>query len=98
MPYYFTASKIVPCLLFRLRCRIIDIKDVKRYKYGDELTCRVCKQSTETVEHILCECTALVSHQCSKGDEYSEQLETLEEVIVRLEEFIDITEEQEEEE
>ena len=68
--------------------------NVKRYKYGDELTCRVCKQSTETVEHILCECTALVSHQCSKGDEYSDQLETLEEVIVRLEEFIDITEEQ----
>ena len=83
--------------MFRIRCRIIDIKEVQRYKYGDDLTCRGCENCPETVNHVLCECTALNSPRCSVGDEYSEILETLEKVVRRAEEFLEIVEEGDEE-
>ena len=93
---HFKASH--SCLLFRVRCRIIDVKEVQRYKYGEDLICRGCGNYPETVEHVLCECTALNSQPCAKGDEYSELFEKLEKVIMRTEEFMDIVEEGEEEE
>ena len=93
--YHFTVSH--SCLLFRLRCRIIDIKEVQRYKYEGDMSCRGCENSMETVEHVLCECTALSSQPCARGDEYSDSIETTEKVICRVKEFMDLVDEQEEE-
>ena len=93
--YHFTASH--SCLLFRLRCRIIDIKEVQRYKYEEDMSCRGCENSMETVEHVLGECTALSSQPCAGGDEYSDSIETAEKVICRVKEFMDLVDEQEEE-
>ena len=92
--FHFTVSRA--CLLFRVRCRIINIKDVQRYKFGDDQSCRVCGDSDETINHVLTECSALTRQQVGVGDEYSEDLEVLDRVIQRVEEFQDAVEEQEE--
>ena len=81
------------CLLFRLRCQKTVIKEVQRYKYEEEMS----GNSIETVKHVLCECTTLNNQWCSRGDEYSNSLQTTEKVISRVKEFIDLVEDQEEE-
>ena len=85
--YHLTVSH--SCLLFRLRSRIIDVKELHRYKYGDNQTCRCCDTIDETVVHVLKECSGLTSEACEEGDEFSEDMKTLEKVVVRLEEFMD---------
>ena len=92
--FHFTVSRA--CLLFRVRSRIINIKDVQRYKFGDDQSCRVCGDAEETIDHVLTECSALTRQQVGVGDEYSEDLEVLDRVIQRVEEFQDAVEEEEE--
>ena len=94
--YHFKASQ--SCLLFRVRSRSIDIKEAQRYKYGEDMVCRGCGNSPETINHVLCECPSLKSQQCSRGDEYSEVLATLEKVVLRAEEFMQMIDNEEEEE
>ena len=96
--YLFHFAVTQACLLFRVRSRIINIKDVQRYKYGEDLCCRVCSGSEETIDHVLTSCPALTHQQVSVGDEYSDDLEVLECVIRRVEEFQEKVDEQEEEE
>ena len=42
-------------MIFKIRCRMLGIKDNYRNKY-DNTTCRLCNQSEETQKHILAEC------------------------------------------
>ena len=86
--YHFTVNHA--CLLFRVRCRIADIKDLQRYKYGSDQGCRCCDvDAEETLDHVLSECPGLCSQQCSSGDEYSEDMLVLERVVTRIQEFTD---------
>ena len=57
-----------------------------------------CTGSEETIDHVLTSCPALTHQQVSVGDEYSDDLEVLECVIRRVEEFQEKVDEQEEEE
>ena len=85
------------CLLFRVRSRIVDVKEFHHYKYPeDNRGCRACGQSIETLAHVLGECNTLHSPTCDVGDEYSEDLSVLEKVVVRTQEFMDKVEELEE--
>ena len=93
--FHFTARHA--CLLFRVRCRIVDVKDILSYKYEDSQMCRSCNSVDETLNHVLCECPALTSECCSQGDEYSENMNLLEKVIHRIEEFLDKVDEEDEE-
>ena len=88
-PYIYHLTVSHSCLLFRLRSRIIDVKELHRYKYGDNQTCRCCEDNEETVGHMLKECPGLVSDSCEEGDEYSEDLDVLKKVVCRIEEFVD---------
>ena len=92
--YHFTVHHA--CLLFRVRCRIADIKEFQRYKYGNDLGCRCCDGDAETLDHVLSECTGLSSQQCSSGDEYSDDMQVLGRVISRVQEFADKVDEREE--
>ena len=93
---HFTVSSA--CLLFRVRCKIVDVKDLHQYKYGDDKVCRCCGTSDETLAHVLTECLGLMSQQCSVGDEFSDDLQVLEKVVVRVQEFIDKVDEEDDDE
>ena len=73
----------------------MDVKDTQRYKYRDDQRCRCCKIADETLVHVLEECPMLLSSPCSNGDEYSDDVAVLEKVVVRVQEFLDKVEEQE---
>ena len=94
--YHFKISH--SCLLFRVRSRTIDIKEAQSFKYGNDMECRGCGDCPETVHHVLCECPALKSEKCNRGDEYSELLSTLEKVVLRAEEFMELIDSEEVEE
>ena len=61
------------------------------------MSCRGCENSMETIEHVLCECTPLSSQPCARGDEYSDSIKTAEKEICQVKEFMDLVDEQEEE-
>ena len=94
--YHFKISH--SCLLFRVRSRTIDIKEAQSFKYGNDMECRGCGDCPETVHHVLCECPALKSEKCNRGDEYSELFSTLEKVVLRAEEFMELIDTEEVEE
>ena len=75
-------------MLFRVRSRIIDVKDLHRYKYGKDTLCRCCGVQDETLNHVLMECSNLDSEPCSENDEFSDELEVLKIVVHRVEEFV----------
>ena len=81
-----------------MRSRTIDIKEAQSFKYGNDMECRGCGDCPETVYHVLCECPALKSEKCNRGDEYSELLSTLEKVVLRAEEFMELIDSEEVEE
>ena len=86
------------CLLFRVRSRIIDIKEFHQYKYENDKLCRCCELCEETLSHVWRDCPNLESEQCEENDEFSEDVEVLEKVVRRVEEFsmkIDIEEDEE---
>ena len=87
--------------LFRVWLRIVDVKELYRYKYGDDTVCRCCGLGEETVNHVWRECGGLESEACQVNDEYSEELEVLEKVLRWVTEFlnrVDVEEEDEVEE
>ena len=81
-------------VLFQVRVRILDVKELRGYKYsGMDNSCRSCGDNTytETLSHILCECTGLVTDRVNDGDEFSTDLEVLKRVSTRAKEFLDLT-------
>ena len=83
--YHFTVHHA--CILFRVRSRIVDVKELHQYKYGDNNICRCCGASQETLQHVFNVCPALASDACNVGDEFSEEISVLEKVVRRVEEF-----------
>jgi hypothetical protein len=65
--------------IFKARTRMIDVKNNYKNKYKN-LTCRACKNETETQEHILEECKAIHDKKdttTSKEDIFSNDLQLL---------------------
>ena len=82
---HFQASQ--SCLLYRVRSRIVDVKEFHHYKYTEnDRVCRACGDSIETLVHVLHECATLVNPVAAAGEK----------VCVRMQEFLDEVEELEE--
>ena len=45
--------------IFQIRTGTIDLRAVRRYKYGTNNMCRLCSQDQESVEQIVNDCTKL---------------------------------------
>ena len=45
--------------LFHIRTGTIDVKTVRKYKYGEDKTCRLCLLSEENAEHIVNDCISI---------------------------------------
>ena len=75
------------CLLFRVRSRIIDVKEFHGYKYKSDQVCRCCGLYEETLAHVWSECPNLETDPCRENDEFSEDLKVLEKIILRINEF-----------
>ena len=91
--YHLTAKHIRT--LFRVRSRTVDIKELHEYKYGNNNICRSCGASEETLQHVFNTCSGLKSDACDVGDEFSDEMKVLEKVVRRMEEFLTITEKNE---
>ena len=66
--------------VFQIRTETYDIKTFRSYMYGDDTTCRLCKNATEDIEHIMNECTEI--ERCNNkrvvvGDEEKENIQTM---------------------
>ena len=42
--------------MFHIRSGSIDLKTNRPYKYGDDVSCRLCKKKPESVNHVVNEC------------------------------------------
>ena len=42
--------------IFHIRTGTIDLKHHRRYKYGNDTTCRLCHQEDEDVDHVVNRC------------------------------------------
>ena len=55
-PYLKKLTRYQASIIFKARCRMIEVKSNYKGSYND-LTCRLCGQQEETQDHILTECT-----------------------------------------
>ncbi len=76
-------------ILFRLRCKNFDIKEWKQHIYTN-MTCRVCGEEGETLDHVLRKCRSVttkpISHRLSV---YTEVEELQREIVERVKSFKD---------
>ena len=45
--------------VFHIRSGTVDLRSHRRYKYGDNSSCRLCGHNDESVEHVVNECPAV---------------------------------------
>ena len=76
--------------IFKAKTRMLDVKNNFRNKYAN-LTCRACKVSNETQEHVLNECQILHTNdmlKVSSREIAAEDLETLREASGKIEKIM----------
>jgi hypothetical protein len=49
--------------IFHVRTHTIDLRGVRKFAYGDNKSCRLCLERTETVEHVVNECPSIERSQ-----------------------------------
>ena len=87
--YFSELNREHACMLFRVRSRVLDVKEFRSFQYDEEdISCRVCGGCSETLSHVLSECPALSSEKCAAGDEYTDNVSKLESVAARAKEFV----------
>ena len=63
------------------------VKEHRQYEYGeDDMLCRLCDCERETLGHVF-QCKEMNSPMVNEGDEYSEDMDKLEAVAVRMCDF-----------
>ena len=72
--------------LFHVRTGIIDLKAVRKYKYKD-LTCRLCAEEEEDIEHVVNKCCKITRTRIIEKIYTSSNEEDMKEVAMRCEEF-----------
>ena len=81
-------------LYFAIRCGIVDLKTVRKYKYGEEdVMCRLCEIDEETLGHVINGC-AKVPRTCLISDIYSLSKDVVVDVVARMKTFVQLVEEQ----
>ena len=72
--------------VFHIRTGTIDLRGVRKYKYGDNTGCRLCLAENETVEHVVNACPKI--HRTTQIDDiYTTKCEDLQEVAKRCIDF-----------
>ena len=72
--------------IFHIRTNTIDLKAVRKYKYGNDTMCRLCSQEPETIEHVVNDCTA-IDRTCLIDNVFTINCEELDEIAKRCIEF-----------
>jgi hypothetical protein len=54
--YMTTLSPKFARKIFHIRTRTVDIRSIRKYTYGDNVSCRLCQNEDETIEHITNKC------------------------------------------
>ena len=84
-------KKMVPSkarILFKVRCKTIDLRGHRQYKYEDT-TCRLCNEGFEDINHVLNECSH-VEHKTepfAENDIYGSDLNKLITVVMKIQDF-----------
>ena len=71
--------------VFHARSGTIDLKAIRKYKYGEDDMCRLCKQASEDIDHIVNHCQMI--SRTDNVDVTSSDCNQLMEVSKRLLEF-----------
>ena len=71
--------------IFHMRTNTIDMRAVRRYKYGENSSCRLCGDESETVDHVINHCTQTGSSEYI--DIFTTDVIELEEIARRCVEF-----------
>ncbi len=86
--YFFELDSSSARILFQVRCKVLDVKVWKRYKYKDVM-CRLCESEEESIEHILwgCHRMPVCSEYHSEMDLYSTDMEVMKAIVRRVKDF-----------
>ena len=80
--------------IFHMRSGTIDLRAIRKYKYGDERSCRLCNDGSEDINHVINHCSK-IERTCTI-DVYSTNCDELMEMSKRLIMFDQEVEEMEE--
>ena len=80
--------------IFWIRTGTIDLRTTRKYKYGDNTTCRLCETEDETVTHIVNSCPK-IPRTLDVPDVYTTNCEQLHKVADRINAFLDLVKEKE---
>ncbi len=83
--YFLELDSTCARLLFQVRCKVLDIRVWKKFRNND-LTCRLCENNEETIEHVLWGC-CMVPGQYEPMDVYSGDVEVVKVIVQRIKDF-----------
>ena len=80
-------------LYFQVRCQIVDLKTLRKYKYGeDDTRCRLCEKEDETLDHVVNKCEK-ITRTDEVPDIFSSKREDVMDVVARMKMFTRLVEE-----
>ena len=79
-------------IVFHLRTNTIDLRTVRKYRYGEESLCRLCGLEDETVPHIVNTCPS-IPREMEVPNVYTSNCEQLQKVADRCAKFFALIEE-----
>ena len=77
--------------IYKTRTRMLQVKNNYPSAHND-LTCRACKKTTETQEHVLQECTILHNstlHITNNSEIFTDDIETLRHATFKIQHTLD---------
>ena len=80
--------------IFWVRTGTIDLRTVRKYKYGDNTSCRLCETEEETVTHVVNACPK-VPRTDEVQNVYTSNCDQLHKVADRINKFFDLVKEKE---
>ena len=79
-------------IVFHLRTNTIDLRTVRKYRYGEESLCRLCGLEDETVPHVVNKCPS-IPREMEVPNVYTSNCEQLQKVADRCAKFFALIEE-----
>ena len=83
-PYMQKLIPIYSRITFQIRTRVIDLKEIRKYEYEDNL-CRLCGEPGENIQHVVNQCTMVT--KTGQINPFSNDLHEIEETAKRCYEF-----------
>ena len=85
-PYITNLTPPLARKIFHIRTGTIDLRSVRKYKYGTNTLCRMCSVDNETVYHIVNECPQIARNEVIENI-FTSNIEELQEIAERCVEF-----------